>query len=316
MKDKILAGLWPLLATSGGEHMSHSEKLASFTRRYTSLLTAYLNSADEEILLAAFRMGNEMVRSAIFIEEFAEIHSRTMQELGADPLLGNRPYMEIMMAYGTAFRAMDERIRNDALMRKNYGRLKMALGDTIQAINNVRGTADDSYTTSHQQRVALLACEIAAQLELEEERVEGLRLAASLHDVGMIQLPQAMLVKGGQLDASEMDVIRAHPQVAYDLLKDIDLPWPVAEITLQHHERIDGSGYPFGLPGSEILLEARIISVADTVEAMVSRRPYRAALDISQALNEIKGGRGTIFDAEVVDICCSLFTDKGFTFIH
>jgi len=164
--------------------------------------------------------------------------------------------------------------------------------------------------------VALLACEIAAQLELEEERVEGLRLAASLHDVGMIQLPQAMLVKGGQLDASEMDVIRAHPQVAYDLLKDIDLPWPVAEITRQHHERIDGSGYPFGLPGSEILLEARIISVADTVEAMVSRRPYRAALDISQALNEIKGGRGTIFDAEVVDICCSLFTDKGFTFIH
>ena len=316
MKDKIPAGLWPLLATSDGESMPHSDKLASFSRRYADLVSAYLKNADEEILLAAFRMGNEMVRSSIFIEEFAEIHSRTILKLNADPLLGSRPYMEIMMAYGSAFRAMDERIRNNALIRENYGRLKLALGDTIQAINSVRGTADDSYTTSHQQRVALLACEIAAQLGLEEERVEGLRLAASLHDVGMIQLPQAMLVKGDRLDASEMDVIKAHPQVAYDLLKDIDLPWPVAEITRQHHERINGSGYPFGLPGSEILLEAKIISVADTVEAMVSRRPYRAALDISQALNEIQGGRGTIFDPEVVDICCNLFTDRGFTFIH
>lgn len=310
-----LAGMWPMLAASNGEQVSHHEQLTTFAKRYADLLATYLKSRDEELLLAAFRMGKEMVRSGIHLEEFAELHTSALAEISGDHEIGIHPYMEVMMAYGSAMRAMDERIRHDDQMRVNFASLKHALGDTIQAINSVRET-NDNYTASHQQRVALLACEIAAKLGLEADRVEGLRMAASLHDVGMVQLPRSMLSKSGGLDSSEMQVLRAHPQVGYDLLKEIDLPWPVAEITRQHHERIDGSGYPFGLMGDEILVEAKIISVADTVEAMVSHRPYRAPLDISLALSEIQAGRGTIFDAEVVDVCCNLFTDQGFSFIH
>lgn len=313
--DKRLSAIRPMLVASGGQQVSHQGLLTSYVKRYRELLVAYINQQNEELLLSAFRLGKEMVQHGVQVEEFAEMHATAVTKCAADFTVCNRPYMEVMMAYGTAMRAMDERIHHDDEMRESYARLKHALGDTIQAINSV-GEASDSYTASHQQRVALLACEIASELGLDPDRVEGLRMAASLHDVGMVQLPRTMLSKNGRLDNSELQVLKAHPQVGYDLLKDIDLPWPVAEITRQHHERIDGSGYPFGLCGDKILIEARIISVADTVEAMVSHRPYRAPLDISQALGEIRAGRGTIFDAEVVDVCCSLFTEKGFRFIH
>ena len=218
-----------------------------------------------------------------------------------------------MGAYGNAMRALRAGIRADERMRENYAKLKHALGDTIEAINAIREVRDPQ-TAAHQRRVAELAVAIAQRLGMDEERLEGLRVAASLHDVGMMQVPSETLAKPDRLEESELNLVRAHPEVGYDMLKDIESPWPIAEIARQHHERIDGRGYPYGLKGEQILLESRVVSVADTVEAMISPRPYRAALDIENALDEIRAGRGSRFDPTVVDACTALFEQGGFRF--
>jgi HD-GYP domain-containing protein (c-di-GMP phosphodiesterase class II) len=147
-----------------------------------------------------------------------------------------------------------------------------------------------------------------------EEQIEGLRMAGLIHDIGKISIPAEILSKPVQLNELEWGMIKAHPQVGYDILKTTDFPWPVAQIVLQHHERMDGSGYPRGLSGEEIILEARILGVADVVEAMASFRPYRPARGIDEALEEISQNRGVLYDSQVVDACLKLFTEKGFTF--
>ena len=139
-------------------------------------------------------------------------------------------------------------------------------------------------------------------------------MSAILHDIGKISIPAEILTKPGRLTEIEMNMLKTHPEVGYDILKRIDFPWPLAKIVLQHHERLDGSGYPQGLKGDEILLEARIIGVADVVEAMSSHRPYRPALGIDKALEEIYQNRGIFYDPEVVDTCIKLFKEKGFEF--
>ena len=149
---------------------------------------------------------------------------------------------------------------------------------------------------------------------LTRDQVEAIRVAGIVHDVGKISLPAEILSKPTQLSALEFSLIKVHPQTSYDILKDIDFPWPIARIVLRHHERINGSGYPFGLKEGEILLEAKVLMVADVVEAMASHRPYRAALGTDRALEEISKNRGILYDPEVVDVCLSLFREKGFKF--
>jgi len=149
---------------------------------------------------------------------------------------------------------------------------------------------------------------------MDSNRQEGLRVAASMHDIGKISIPAEILSKPGKLSPIEYSLIQGHAQAGYEVLKGVKFPWPVAEVALQHHERMDGSGYPQGLKGEAILLEARIVAVADVVEAMSSHRPYRAGLGIEKALAEIERGKGTAFDPEVVDACLKVIRKDGFAF--
>ena len=182
---------------------------------------------------------------------------------------------------------------------------------TEAAVGTMAAAAEarDPYSAGHQQRVAELAVAIAIDLGLSQLDVDGLRLAAKVHDIGKLAIPSQILNKPSRLRPTEFALIKEHAQAGSDIVRGIDFPWPVADVILQHHERIDGSGYPAGLVGDAILLGARIIAVADVVEAMSSHRPYRASLGITAALSEIERGRGTLYDAEVVDACLRRFRD-------
>ena len=174
--------------------------------------------------------------------------------------------------------------------------------------------AKDPYTSNHQHRVCQLAVPLAQELGLSEDKVEGIRIASLIHDIGKIGLPTEILSKPGKLTDIEFSLIKDHSQIGYNILKSIDFSYPIARIVLQHHERLDGSGYPNKLKGDEILLEAKIMGVADVVEAMSSFRPYRPALGIDAALEEIIQNRGILYDQKVVDACLKLFREKGFKF--
>lgn len=185
----------------------------------------------------------------------------------------------------------------------------------VSAVEAIATTIEmrDPYTTGHQNRVALLSGKIAEKMGLDAHRIEGLCLAAKIHDVGKIHIPAEILSKPSKLSPIEYLLIQAHPEAGYDILKDIAFPWPVAEIVRQHHEKLDGSGYPQGLKGDDILLEARILTVADIVEAMASHRPYRPSLGIDAALAEIVRLRNAQqLDAAVVDACISLFKEDHY----
>ncbi len=191
--------------------------------------------------------------------------------------------------------------------------LKEALGGTIEAIGLTTETRDP-YTAGHQRRVTELAVAIAEELDFDEQQIEGIQAAGLMHDIGKMAVPAEILSKPSALTDMEMSLIQSHPRVAYDILKSVTFPWPVAQIVLQHHERIDGTGYPQGLRGDEILIEARVLAVADTVEAMASHRPYRAALGIDAALKEIEAHRGSHYDPEIADACLRLFREGRFAF--
>ena len=191
-------------------------------------------------------------------------------------------------------------------MRKIMGAVIQAMSTTIEK--------RDPYTAGHQRRVAKLCRAIATVMGFSWDRVQGLRMAAAIHDLGKILVPAAILNKPGPMSEHEMAIIRLHPCTAYDILKGIDFPWPLAETIHQHHERLDGSGYPRKLKGEQILLEARILAVADVVESMASFRPYREALNLDVALGELRRHRGVRYDARVVDICVDLIEKKGFDF--
>jgi len=192
--------------------------------------------------------------------------------------------------------------------------LQKSLEQSIQAIA-ATVEARDPYTAGHQRRVSELAMAIAREMGLPEEKVHGIHLAAIIHDLGKIHVPAEILVKPSKLTDIEFMLIKTHPQAGYDILKDVDFPWPIADMVWQHHEKLDGSGYPQGLRDQQILLESRIMTVADVVEAMASHRPYRVALGIEVALKEIERGRGTVYDAGVADACVRLFAEKRFAFL-
>ena len=170
----------------------------------------------------------------------------------------------------------------------------------------------DPYTASHQRRVSNLARSIGQEMGLIKDQVETIRTAGMVHDLGMISIPLEILSNPAQLSSLEFGLIRVHPQIGYNILKDIDFPWPIAKIVYQHHERINGSGYPLGLKDGEILPEAKVLMVADAVEAIASHRPYRPAQGIDVALKKISTNGGIIYDPEVVNTCLRLFKEKEF----
>ncbi|MFC1626232.1 HD-GYP domain-containing protein [Pseudomonadota bacterium] len=194
----------------------------------------------------------------------------------------------------------------------SHSHLKKALEGTITAISKAV-EARDPYTAGHQRRVADLAVAIAGEIGCSEDMIEGILLGASIHDIGKIHMPAEILSKPAKLTDLEYQLIQNHAQIGYDILQEIDFPWPIADIAHQHHEHLDGSGYPQGLKGEEICLEARIVAVADTVEAMASHRPYRPSLGIDMALDELKQSRGVLYDPVVVDACLKIFLEKSYT---
>jgi PAS domain S-box-containing protein/putative nucleotidyltransferase with HDIG domain len=201
--------------------------------------------------------------------------------------------------------------RAEQIDRQHFARIEQAMYSTINVIATI-GELRDPYTYGHEYRVGELAAAIATEMGMKPAYVEGLRIAGYLHDVGKISVPADILAKPTRLTQPEFDMIKAHPKTSHQILAGVDFPWPIAEIALQHHERLDGSGYPQGLKGDEILPEAKILSVADVVEAMASHRPYRAGLGLDIALAEIEQNRGRLYDTEVVGACLQLFRKGGY----
>ncbi|TET10184.1 HD domain-containing protein [Candidatus Aerophobetes bacterium] len=203
--------------------------------------------------------------------------------------------------------------RAEEQLQQSFESLQKAIRETIQVVASTVEVRDP-YTAGHQRRVTSLASAIAAEMGLSKDQIDGIRMAGMIHDLGKISVPAEILSKPGRITEREFDIIKSHSQVGHDILKTIEPPWPIAQIVLQHHERMDGSGYPQGLSGRDIMLEARILAVADVVEAMASHRPYRPALGIDKALEEISKKQRILYDPHVVDACLKLFTERRFQF--
>jgi putative nucleotidyltransferase with HDIG domain len=211
------------------------------------------------------------------------------------------------LAYGIiSLRTRIEHEQHSKILRQSLEQSIQIIAATVEA--------RDPYTAGHQRRVSELATAIAQEIGLNEEEIQGIHFAALIHDLGKIHIPAEILSKPGKLSEIEFMLIKTHPQAGYDILKDVKFPWPIADIILQHHEKMDGSGYPHGLKGDQIRLESKIITVADVVEAMSSHRPYRAAVGIEPAMDEIRDGKGSAYDPIIVDACLKLFNEKRFVF--
>ncbi|MDH4187316.1 MAG: PAS domain S-box protein [Nitrospira sp.] len=210
-------------------------------------------------------------------------------------------------------RDISERKKAQEEAKQSIEKLIRAMEHAIQAMTIVVEMRDP-HTAGHQQRATQLACAIAREIGLSEEQISGLRLAGLIHDIGKVRVPAEILMNPDGLSEPEFMMIKAHPRLGYEILKTIDFPWPVAQIVLQHHERMDGSGYPSGLSGDDIIMEARILAVADVVDAMASHRPYRPALGINEALGEVSQNKGVLYDSRAVDACLTLFRHKNFDF--
>ncbi len=280
-----------------------------------------LEDAPVEKILALHVEGEDRPLSP---EELVERHAQTARlaltgsmccgdiqcpvEISASAILNETATMGIVLV----LRDLTRRRAHEAHLAKVLDDLQRVLEQTVMAIA-VTFEKRDPYTAGHQQRVSALAVAIAKQLGMDEHFCQGLRMAGLLHDIGKIYVPSEMLSKPVALSKIEQTIMHTHPQVGYDILKGVEFPWPVAQMVIQHHERMDGSGYPQGLCGSQILLGARILAVSDVVEAMASHRPYRPALGLDTALEEIKSGKNTLYWDAAVDACLTVFV-KNFKF--
>lgn len=213
------------------------------------------------------------------------------------------------------FKDITDLRRSEAELQISFNKLKLAMNSTIDAISHIVESRDP-YTAGHQKRVSALATAIAELMNMPEDQIDKVRMGSLIHDIGKIHIPSEILTKPGRLSNIEYEMMKAHPEIGYKILKSVDFIPPIAQMVYQHHERMDGSGYPLGIYREEILLEARIIAVADTVEAMASHRPYRPAIGLNKALDVIRESRGKLYDAQVVDCCLSLFNEQGFQFPH
>ncbi len=278
LREKTVAGMFSLDSPRTGKRPSQETLL---------LLDVFTN-------LAAVAIDN------------ARLYEQVQRELGER----KQAQEALRQAHGELERRVEERTGE---LRDTLGKLRRTTETSIQAMALIV-EMKDPYTAGHQRNVANLATAIAQELSLDAERTEGLRIAAMIHDVGKIGIPTEILTRPGPLSELEHRLIRDHPQLSCDILKTIDFPWPVAEIVRQHHEKMDGSGYPRGLKGDEILLEARILVVADVLESLAFHRPYRPGHGIEKALEELSSQRGKLYDGAVVDACLRLFKEKSFNF--
>jgi len=208
-------------------------------------------------------------------------------------------------------RDVTDRMGTERALEHTLSELRQVLGGMIKILGLIVEQRDP-YTAGHQRRVANLARAIATEMGVPLGRIGGIRVAGSIHDLGKVSVPAEILSRPGRLTENELKLVQAHAQIGYDLLREVEFPWPVADIVLQHHERLDGSGYPNHLRGQEILLEARILALADVVDAMSSHRPYRPAFTTDEVMEEISRERGALYDPEAVDACLRLFREKGF----
>jgi putative two-component system response regulator len=285
---------------------------------------AYIDKKDEELGL---RLGaDKFIRKPIDPEELL----RTVQSLLKDKEEGKAPAKpaateveekEVMKLYSERVvikleekmlrleEEVIERRKVEDELHRSFDKLTRLYGEIVYVLASVVEKRDP-YTAGHQERVAKIAEAIAREMGRPEDEIRGLVLASAIHDIGKITIPGEILAKPGKLADVEMSLIRTHPVVGYEILERIDFPWPVKTIVLQHHERMDGSGYPYGLTGEDIILESRIISVADVVEAMASRRPYRSAVGIDKALEEIEANKGKLYDPDVVDACLKVVKER------
>ena len=196
---------------------------------------------------------------------------------------------------------------------KQYDQIRKLVYQIMDAVLKVF-QLKDPYTAAHQKKVALLSSAIAKEMNLSEGQIESIYIAAMIHDIGKISVPTEILSKPDAINEAEYTLIKSHPEIAFETLKDIESPWQTTEIIMQHHERLDGSGYPLGLAGEDIILEAKILGVADVIEAMSSHRPYRPSLGLEKALEEIVTNKGKLYDLKVVDACVRVFNEKKFDF--
>jgi putative nucleotidyltransferase with HDIG domain len=206
---------------------------------------------------------------------------------------------------------ISDKKRAEARIQDYIQKLERGMLGTIKAVS-VMSELRDPYTYGHEQRVGDLSGAIAAEMGLDANVVKGMQIAGYVHDIGKIVVPAEILAKPTKLTKAEFELIKSHPEQGYEVLKEIDFPWPVAQVALQHHERLDGSGYPQGLKGDQIILEARILAVADVVEAMAAHRPYRPSRGIDTALEEVVNYRGVKYDPAAVDACVRLFRERGY----
>jgi PAS domain S-box-containing protein/putative nucleotidyltransferase with HDIG domain len=276
-------------------------KATSLKDRYTPQAYAEHQDRKEQRLQGASPSGYEIS----IVRKNGEI--RVLQVLRKEVLWSGGKHYQALYLDITARKAAEKQVQ------ETLQRLNVAMTSTIQVLG-LTVEARDPYTAGHQQKVTTLLDAIAREMGLSPTRVEGLHMAGLVHDIGKISIPAEILSKPTKLTPGEYALVKTHAQRGYEILKDVEFPWPLAEIVYQHHERMDGSGYPRGLKGDEILLEARILSVSDTMEAMVSHRPYRPALGPKAALAEIKEGKGSRYDANVVEACLKLFREKRFSF--
>lgn len=279
------------------------------------LLTGYADS--DSIIEAVNKGGVHLYFTKPWHEEEILLHikqSLSKVEIMAD----NKRLMELiknknkeLLALNKTLEKKVEEKTNDLLiqtekLKDSYRNSQLILDGIVRTLSKIIETRDP-YTSGHEDQVAKIACKIAREMKMSEEQISFINIAATLHDIGKISVPSEILTKPSVLSSLEKEIIKTHCKVANDVLKNIEFPYPVAEIIYQHHERIDGSGYPRGLKGEEISIEARIIGVADVIDAMASYRPYRPALGVDAAIEEIIKFRGIIYDSMVVDACLRVY---------
>lgn len=315
----------------------HLYKFSAFDESLLDAIPFYIDIVDEDlnILYMNKELENKIGRRVIGQKCFqiykddcnqcnacplkAHIDTGDVSSIEVDGVFGQRSFrikhrvIEIKgkKAVLEVFEDITEHKAADKKVQESLERLRRVVDGTVYALASTVEKRDP-YTAGHQQRVSSLACAIAKEIGLPELQIQGLHISGLLHDIGKISIPAEILSKPSRLTDIEFSLIKTHPQVGYDILQKVEFAWPVAQIILQHHEKMDGSGYPFGISGEAILLEARILLVADFIEAVASHRPYRPSLGIEFALEEISKGRGIQYDSHIVDACLRLFKEKGF----
>lgn len=258
------------------------------------IIKTLTETGDANGIEIVMRLKQGQVRNVLFSARFIEVDQKR--------------YLLTLAHDITARKEAEEKLR------QSLEQLRRAINTTIQVLVSAL-EARDPYTTGHQSRAADLACNIAEEMELAKEIIEGIYMAGIIHDIGKLSVPAEILSKPTRLSALEYNLIKQHPESGFEMLKNVESPWPLAQIVYQHHERMNGTGYPRKLKGDEILLEARILAVADVVEAMASHRPYRPSLGIEVAIEEIEKNRGLLYDAAAVDACIKLFREKGYQLV-